>query len=328
MEPNVVMYKEGEPSWITWIKKRIKKENKNFIALFQGPTGVGKTWAALSVAAMIDEEFNVDQVAFSLKELMQIINADWFKEKKWKIVIFDEPQITISNRKWQSTMNQMMNYLLSTFRHQNIILFFCSPYRDFLDSQSMKLLHCIYECRGVDTKKNMSRLRGKLQQYNSKMKKTYEHSLQVIRGSRYNPLTIWGVPKPPQELIDPYEQKKEDFTSNLNKEILQKIEAEQDKSESDKEEPIGSLRDNELQLYNYIKENPNKLQIEYARELGLSTPKVSRLVKKIEKKGVYVRKYIKKADSSSNFKKLGSRTKTARHQLKLQSSKSGGKLTK
>jgi len=34
---NIIKYKKGEHSWITWIKKRIK-ENLNFLAIAEGPT--------------------------------------------------------------------------------------------------------------------------------------------------------------------------------------------------------------------------------------------------------------------------------------------------
>lgn len=216
------MYKEGEDSFIRWIKKRIAL-NLNFISLFQGSTGIGKTWSAISVAKMIDDDFNVNQIVFDFKELMAVINSEEFKKKKWKIIIFDEPQITISNRNWQSLNNKLMNWLLSTFRHQNVILIFCSPYVDFLDSQSMKLLHCIFECVGVNKKTELSRVRPKIQQYNSYLKKTYQHPLYVIRGKKTIPLRDWFIPKPPMDLIEQYEAKKTAFTSNLNKEILQKL---------------------------------------------------------------------------------------------------------
>jgi len=177
---NMIMYKKGESSWVRWIKKRIT-HNLNFVSLAQGPTGIGKSWAMLKLAYDIDSTFTIDQVAFDFKGVMEIINAEWFKKKKWKIIIFDEAQTSISNRQWQSKANKLMNYLLSTFRHQNIIFLFTSPYSDFLDSQSMKLLHCVFDCKGWNKKTKKSTMRPKLLQYNSKMKKFYEHSLYAIK---------------------------------------------------------------------------------------------------------------------------------------------------
>ena len=110
---NIIKYRKGEPSWITWIKKRIKN-NLNFLAIAEGPTGIGKSWSLLSIAYMIDKEFEPRQTAFGFKQVMEIINSEWFKQKKWKIIIFDEAQTDISNRQWQSLTNRLMNYLLFT----------------------------------------------------------------------------------------------------------------------------------------------------------------------------------------------------------------------
>jgi len=231
---NLIKYKEGKNSFFRWIKKRIK-HNLNFISLFQGSPGVGKTWSAISMAHSIDPDFEARQIAFDFDQFMNIINDDWFRAKKWKIVIWDEPQCSISNRSWQSVINKMLNYVLSTFRHQNIILIFCCPYRDFLDSQSMKLIHCIFDCKGVDRKKKLSKVRPKLQQYNSKLKKTYEHALYVIKNHRVTALRNLYIKRPPQHLIDAYEQDREKFTLSLNLEVKTKIDEISGKSKLAKE---------------------------------------------------------------------------------------------
>jgi replication-associated recombination protein RarA len=71
---NVIMHKPGEQSFVRWIKKRID-DNLNFLAIFEGSPGAGKSWSALSIAYAIDPEFNPrDQVAFSFRDLMRIIN--------------------------------------------------------------------------------------------------------------------------------------------------------------------------------------------------------------------------------------------------------------
>lgn len=281
---NLIMYKKGEDSFVRWIKKRIAN-NLNFISLFQGATGIGKTWSAISMAQMIDEDFNVNQVVFDFKELMAVINSEWFKQKKWKIIIFDEPQITISNRNWQSVNNKLMNYLLSTFRHQNVVLIFCSPYVDFLDSQSMKLLHCIFECVGVNKKTELSRVRPKIQQYNSYMKKTYQHPLYVIKGKKTIALRDWFIPKPSMNLIEQYEAKKTRFTSNLNKEIMNKLnELSENKQEQSKEgiDTRKPLTDKQEQVMKLL---ANHQAQEVAEMLGIDISSVSKHKKYALKKG-------------------------------------------
>jgi len=224
-------------------------------------------------------------------------------KKKYKVIVFDEAQTEISNRAWQSLTNKLMNYLLSTFRHRNVILLFTSPYSDFLDSQAMKLIHCKFEVRSHDQRTKLTKIRPKILQYNSKLKKFYEHSLYVIRDNRYNKLVFWGVKKPPQHLIDPYEEDKLAFTTKLNKSMLEdmdKLEKGEDKVEENQEFLL-KLNNDELDFYNFVKDNPNKTQTEYAKELGLTTQKASRFVLKIEKYGGYIRKYLGKPDFLRNL---------------------------
>jgi len=276
---NMIMYKKGEHSWIRYIKMRIKS-NLNFLALAEGSTGVGKSWACLSIAYLIDPTFEIRQVAFSFQEVMQIINAEWFKKKQYKCIVFDEPQISISNRQWQSLTNKLFLFLVSTFRHQNIVLIFASPYADFIDSATMKLLHCKFEVKGHSAKTNLTTIRPKLLQWNSRMHKFYEHSLYIMREGQLGgstKLTKWNVPKPPQHLIDPYELKKSEFTSKLNKSIQSQLDVmdekqdKKDKEDTGELEPLGDVKDVmsffkpiERQWLEYIKAHPYQMRSVYA----------------------------------------------------------------
>ena len=292
---NIVLYKKGEQSWIRYIKKRID-HNLNFLALAQGPTGIGKSWSMLSVAYLIDKDFEARQIAFSFREVMEIINSDWFDKKDWQIILFDEAQTEMSNRKWQSLTNNLINLLLSTFRHRNIILLFTSPYSDFLDSQSMKLMHCIFDCKGWNKKTNKSLLRPKLLQYNSKMKKFYEHSLFIIKEGRTNKLISWKLNKPPKHLIKLYEKLKIKFTDQLNKKILSELDRAEGKKEE--EEPEGTLNPNSMQPqiwevaqkgYTNQKDLLNKLS--KVMKIKIEQPNLSVNIKRMKKKGYDITKY-------------------------------------
>jgi len=118
---NLVMWKEGEDSVSRWIKKRIN-QNLNLNALAIGETGIGKTYVMLSVAYNLDPNFSINQVAFNFRDVMNIINSDWFNKLKYKIILFDEVQVSFNSRTWQSLTNKLMNLLMSTYRHQNVII--------------------------------------------------------------------------------------------------------------------------------------------------------------------------------------------------------------
>jgi len=305
---NIIMYKPGEDSFVRWIKKRIDN-NLNFLALFEGSTGAGKSWSALTIAKQIDPEFNPkEQVAFNFKELMRVINkfnnvevkeievnspTTPLYKRKYKVIIFDEAQTNLNNRAWQSTVNKLFNYLLSTFRHQNIIVLFTSPYSDFLDSASMKLLHCKFECRGWNKKTCKSHIRPKLLQYNSKMKKFYEHSLFVLVNGKMNKLVNWFVDKPSPDIYEPYEEMKSAFTNALNKKITAELE-EMDKPVENKQElnPESmqpDIWDIATKGYSKIADIVNKLSKRYGRVVSMG--QVGDNIVRMRKKGYDIKVY-------------------------------------
>ncbi len=221
---NLILHKEGEISFLRWIKRRIHK-NLNFFAGVYGATGSGKSWACLSMSYSMDKDFEIRQVVFEFKELMKVLKSDWFNKKKLKIIIFEELQTSFSNRNWQGEYNKLFTYLISTFRHKNIILLFNAPYADFLDSQTMKLVHAKFDVLNHNTKTGLTQLKPKILQYNSERRKYYYHFLRVLRkGVKGNvKLENMYIQKPPRHLIKPYEKKKTEFTDVLNKKIEDRL---------------------------------------------------------------------------------------------------------
>lgn len=299
---NLVMYKKGEKSKIRYIKRRLSQENGNWLELMQGASGSGKTWSAISESKSIDPNFDVSkQLVFTFQDFMKLINSEWFKELKIKIIIFDEPQIQMSNRAWQSVGNRLINYVLSTFRHQNICVIFCCPYRDFLDSQSMKMIHCVTEMKGIDRKKGLTKTRPKLQQYNSQMKKTYEHSLQIIRDGTTTPLIFDFISKPNKEDVEIYEMMKSDYTSTLNKSI--EVEIDKINGKDKKEEEVEEVKSEfagkkkieglQLQIYYCWKEGLFKVN-DIATKLNKKYKSISKTIITMRNKGHFQEDHIGK----------------------------------
>lgn len=214
-----------ETAWIRYIRNRIQNK-KNFLCLVSGQTGSGKSWTCLSVAEMLDKNFSVDHIVFGLEELMQLINSgDNFPAGT--VFVFDEFQISGGARQWQSLTNRLLNSLLSTFRHRRFVLLINSPFSDFIDSQSKKLLHAEWEVQSIDYDTEQTVLKPSLIQYNSRRKQFYYKYLRVLAKNGVAPVVKWRIPKPSQALIDAYEEKKTRFTTELNKNIereLRKVE--------------------------------------------------------------------------------------------------------
>ncbi len=231
MIENQIKKVKGESAIVTLTKKRIRL-NLNMFCMFTGKLGSGKSWSAISYALELDPDFDVDkQVVFDFKQTMNLINSEEFQKRKMKVIVWDEPQITISNRAWQSQMNKLVNYLISTFRHQNIILVMAAPYKDFLDTQTMKLLIWEFQCSSIDRKTKECLVYPKYQQYNPQKKKIYPHCLFIIKNNKQYKTPTWKILKPPKEAVEIYELNKTKFTTKLNRSIQDTLDKIDDKDE-------------------------------------------------------------------------------------------------
>jgi len=266
--------------WVQYIKQLIRK-NKNFLCIITGPTGSGKSWTGLSLGKMIDPDFDLSRVIFSGKELMRLINSGELGNKKGTFLMWDEAGIDLSNRSWQSVTNKMLNFLLQTFRHRCFILFFTTPYIDFLDKQSRKLFDAEFQTIRIDYKKRVVVIKPRILQYSGWMQKFYHKQLQVItKEDGAVPIDTWGVPAPDKDFAEKYETKKKEFTSRLNKMIEEELDNFEHKKIKTKK-PLTELQQKILDLW----EAGTTRQQDIADILGKTQPQISQNMGYLRRKG-------------------------------------------
>ena len=229
----MVLYK-GLPkphSWCRYMVGRTMRKNNNNLISVIGKTGSGKTWAAISICELMSKmdgvPFGIDNIVFSLTDLMRLINSG--KLKRGSKIIFDEPQASISAKEFQSVANKVFNLLVTTFRHRNLTLFFCTPYESLLDKSTRKLFHGRFETLSINPNQKTCRLKPLFLEYSDWKPEPYKKRLVVLfkdkKGMRQDEkVSYWDVPKPNLDLIEEYEDKKLEFTTNLNKNIMRKLE--------------------------------------------------------------------------------------------------------
>lgn len=270
-----------KPLFTDYIKSRIKK-NRNFLGMFVGSTGSGKSYCSLRLAENLDGSFDINRVAFSAKEFMDIINSGTLK--KGSVIIWEEIGIGMNSRNWQSLSNKMINFLMQSFRHQNLIVLMNCPDASFLDVSVRKLLHCIFETESIDHKEKVVVVKPKLIQVNQTTGKVYMKYLRLATSEGTIPFARLKLGLPTKKLVDEYEVKKKEFTQMLNKKIhTQLIKLEDD----EKPKPLKELTYKQENVLKMLKEG--MLIHEVAKELGLDKDTVNKHIQAVKKKGYGVR---------------------------------------
>ena len=227
----------GYKIFLKYLKARVIN-NKNNMIICTGPTGSGKSWSNLRICEDADDTFDIKKVSFGPEQFMAIINSGELKGKG-AAMIYDEAGVTFNARNWYSVSNKMLHYFLQTCRSQNQMLFFNSPDISFLDVGARKLFHIHLETCGINYDKKYVILKPLCLQIAQGSGKVYKKYLRVKVHNGYGGIKKVErikVPKPNQELLDAYEEKKGEFVKQLNQEIYSKIKQGDKKSLTDKQQ--------------------------------------------------------------------------------------------
>lgn len=209
---------------ISYIRTRVHRQNKNFIASVTGETGSGKSFISLRFAELLDKNFNVDRICFSTEEFMECLNSP--ERKRGDVIVYDEAGVGHASRQFFSMSNQLMNYILQTFRHRNLIVFFTLPTLGMLDKQARQLLSATIETLGINYHTNTNTIKWINLQTNPRSGKIYHRHPQFYVAGRPRKWKRLIVDLPSKELVEAYEKKKDAFSRGLARDILTNIKAE------------------------------------------------------------------------------------------------------
>lgn len=203
--------------FVQYAKGRIKA-NKNFLVVVTGETGSGKSWAAISLAKMINPDFSEEHIVLSYLDLIEI--AESRKFPKGTVLVFDEVSAeALQARDAMSKKNKNVSAILQTFRNLNYVVFFTTPDISFVDSQARRLMHMVLVTRHINTKAERCKLQMYFIRINRIKGSMYYQIPRVKINDEYFRCSYLSVPKPPDELIQVYEKKKWFFQKRLYKKL-------------------------------------------------------------------------------------------------------------
>ena len=257
-KPDIEGKEKKEPVLIQYILDRVQNKNKNFLMLFVGATGSGKSYSALRLAEELDDSFDINRVCFKAKNFMNCINDLVARSEKGevirgKVVLWDEFGVEHNAREFMTISNRVINYFFQTSRHLNLIVIMTVPLLSFIDSSTRKLSHAVAEMQGINSRNKTASVKVKMLQTNVMTGKEYP---KYLRYRRKNKMFVskrlkFNLPSP--KLREAYEKKKKEFTTQLNKEIMNKL------LKSGEKDIFTEAQTDYLKLYKQFNENAEKV---------------------------------------------------------------------
>jgi len=203
-----------------WLYSRLIRTNKNVISAELGATGSGKSYRDLRKIELwykyyFKEKVPVENICFGIPYTMQMLHKG--NLRRGEILVIEEAGVNLGSRNWQSKVSKMFNYVLQSFRSENIGVFLNLPYLTMLDSQARHLLHYYAESSGINFEKKTNKCKPFFLQVAQGTGKIYKHYPEVKIGKRSMQIQRFNYSLPSQYLIDAYEKKKEEYVKNLIK---------------------------------------------------------------------------------------------------------------
>lgn len=230
------------PMWI---------ENSNVMFTVVGDPGDGKSWASLRLGEMIHPNFSIDHVAFDIVEFMEKVVDDSFGQGE--PIVLEEGSVEASAYDWHSVSNEVFRKVLDTWRHQNRMAIVNLPNFKSLEKGARRRTDAIVEMTEAKPWKGHSEGKFKKVRYNN-ISDQFTTPFPILEGMRRKWIRF---NEPSEELKEAYEQKKREYTSELNEELLAKL-LEERESEEQKNRGPKDIADDILEaetLDKYIKDN-------------------------------------------------------------------------
>jgi len=105
----------------TW--KNNIKQDRDYMLIVDGKEGSGKSTIAQQIAAFLDKNFSINNIAFTDKEFLDKVKD----AEKYSCVLFDEAYGALSSKESLSQRNKTLVRLFTRVRHQNLFMIIVLP---------------------------------------------------------------------------------------------------------------------------------------------------------------------------------------------------------
>ena len=124
------------------VKKRVLEKDRDWVAVYDGEEGVGKSVLAQQHAKILDPSFNLDRIVFTSDDFIKLIKDP--NTKKGSCVILDEAFNSANSRASLTEVNRSMIGLATEMRQKNLFVLLVLP--SFFD---LDKYFALWRCRAL-----------------------------------------------------------------------------------------------------------------------------------------------------------------------------------
>jgi len=206
-------------------------EDNNTLWTVVGDTGDGKSYASLRIGEALDPDFGIENVAFNIVEFIEKVIDDSFG--KGSVIVLEEGSVEASSYEWHSESNRVFAKILDTWRHQNRMGIINLPNFQALEKGARRRTKGIVKMQHASPYRDYSQAKFYDAKYGN-IEDRFTTPFPVIGGKVRKHIRFT---MPSKELRDAYEQKKEEYTANLNQDALDGLLATQEEQEDNELTP-------------------------------------------------------------------------------------------
>ena len=124
------------------VRKRVLTKDRDFVVVYDGEEGVGKSVLAMQHAKILDPDFNINRVVFTADDFIKTIKDP--NIKKGSAIVLDEAFSSANSRSSLTEVNKSMIAVATEMRQKNLFILMVLP--SFFD---LDRYFAIWRCRAL-----------------------------------------------------------------------------------------------------------------------------------------------------------------------------------
>lgn len=202
---------------LAWIVKRIYQPDprQNCVMMINGQTGSGKSYSAISLGLLTDDQFDIDSICFSLREMRDQVDAGK------KTIILDDVETYAHSRDSMTKLSKWLAKYFDMVRAKRNFFILTAP--SYMEVEKVLRERAILQgiTKGINPVSQETIMRTFFIEKDPNEGKIYRH-LPIIYhpdSKIYKKIPDIRIKKPADEIINQYEEKKLSMFHKLGKKL-------------------------------------------------------------------------------------------------------------